>query len=946
MLDNKTLNEKYLHKKFFSFLRMKGVCIKGPLKRSDSDGTVSLLQTPAMKRKQPAFSLVELLMALLVASLLMAALAPVMTKRVSDPDIKVISEAANYDKDSVITIFTDASEQKEFNIPSDASRINITMVGGGGAGGNALYGNKEFTTTQNFTVPKNVKKLRVFMIGGGGGGASGGVGAGTAYGNLGGSTGRQEYAGSSAANTGVKTWTIPSSAKNVPEVDYRCTITGNTKWTLVSDTTKTIEQGGSIVNVKACGGGGGGGCINGGCHIAGGGGGSGGYINKAVPIPSNFSSVQVTIGGGGGGGGGDDRMGSNGVGWGGGGGGSENCSANYASGTSPGGNGAYLCGNCPVTQNFTDAQNGIGTIGGGLGYERVLIYNGLDYCQTTKSGAGSLDGGGGGGGAGSAGNGGGGGGATFFGRYAYSTTADKDFFLVAPGGGGGGGYLGAGGGGGGNGGGKGGDPSLASKTNNGGGSGLNGNKGASVSNASVGGKGGASPIGNNNYCSGGDGSNDPTIAGISGKNGYMEISWGPTTNNPLKCDYSITANGGGGGAAGQITINEINVTPGETLTFEIGAGGLAQAVQGENGNNGKATYIKRGTNILASAAGGYGGKFSSSETTPSQGGSFRNPNIGKNWTEVDYKEKNSYSAGSNGILASTTANTGYGGAGGYSQDIKGSLIAGGIGGNTSKDGLSPLTNNYGAGGGGGSGSQTIGDGTFGKGGAGAAGYIYIEWGGSNGGGGTNGEIVQRVLTNFDMADRKMLINIGKGGSNSSGDANGGTTTLFVKSGGKNVTVSARGGIKGDDGHIDVKDHGNETEFPTDYSALYKDFVQENMNIIMGQKGTDDYGGVGGYLACIYYAKDNEGNKTCAQSVKANDGIEITAGPVRPGCGGSAIPSPLYDAICNAKSTAASPDGGDGKFGGGGGGGAVLNGISGLGGNGGDGFIILEYKSVQ
>ena len=56
-------------------------------------------------RKSFAFSLVEMLMALLVASLLLAALAPVMTKRMTDNEVKIISEAANYDKDSVITIF-------------------------------------------------------------------------------------------------------------------------------------------------------------------------------------------------------------------------------------------------------------------------------------------------------------------------------------------------------------------------------------------------------------------------------------------------------------------------------------------------------------------------------------------------------------------------------------------------------------------------------------------------------------------------------------------------------------------------------------------------------------------------------------------------------------------------------------------------------------------------
>ena len=57
-------------------------------------------------RKSFAFSLVEMLMALLVASLLLAALAPVMTKRMNEADIKVMSQAADYDKNTVFSVFT------------------------------------------------------------------------------------------------------------------------------------------------------------------------------------------------------------------------------------------------------------------------------------------------------------------------------------------------------------------------------------------------------------------------------------------------------------------------------------------------------------------------------------------------------------------------------------------------------------------------------------------------------------------------------------------------------------------------------------------------------------------------------------------------------------------------------------------------------------------------
>lgn len=406
-------------------------------------------------------------------------------------------------------------------------------------------------------------------------------------------------------------------------------------------------------------------------------------------------------------------------------------------------------------------------------------------------------------------------------------------------------------------------------------------------------------------------------------------------------------------------MNEIDVIPNEILTFEIGEGGIAQTVSGKDGNDGKYTYIKRGTNVIASAAGGYGGEYSSSETTPSQGGSNRTHNVGINWTGIDFNSKASFGAGKNGNLATIPFNTSYGGSGGASQDVLGNILAGGNGGNTSKDGLSPLSVNYGAGGGGGTGSQSIGDNTYGIGGAGTSGYIYIEWGGSNGGGGTIGEIVKKSVNNLDPdpKNRIMKIVVGKGGGivvednpdNKEGegaDGNGGISSINIISGGKTVKYEAKGGIRGNDGTMDTGIHGNEMKIPSNFSDIYKEYVQKNMNIAAGQKGEDNYGGMGGYLACILNTKDEEGNTVCAQSVKSNDGMNVTAGPVRPGCGGSSVLSPMYDAICNITNVGTPASGNNGVFGGGGGGGAVLNNIGGKGGNGGNGFVILEYKSVQ
>ena len=130
---------------------------------------------------QRAFSLVEMLMALLVASLLLAALAPVMTKRMDEAKLNISGVgAAQYDKDAIITVF---NNDEVFNVPNDVNSVKVTMIGGGGAGGNSFYGKQEVTTSKSWTVPEGVTKLRVFMIGAGGGGASGGVGTGTAYGN-------------------------------------------------------------------------------------------------------------------------------------------------------------------------------------------------------------------------------------------------------------------------------------------------------------------------------------------------------------------------------------------------------------------------------------------------------------------------------------------------------------------------------------------------------------------------------------------------------------------------------------------------------------------------------------------------------------------------------------------------------------------------------------------
>ena len=98
-------------------------------------------QMPAKKAcnfmsKQRGFSLVEMLMALLVASLLLAALAPVMTKKMDEAAINV---SGVNNKKLAGTPCTQADLLAgECKVPPEAGHINVILVSGGGGGGGAV----------------------------------------------------------------------------------------------------------------------------------------------------------------------------------------------------------------------------------------------------------------------------------------------------------------------------------------------------------------------------------------------------------------------------------------------------------------------------------------------------------------------------------------------------------------------------------------------------------------------------------------------------------------------------------------------------------------------------------------------------------------------------------------------------------------------------------------
>lgn len=912
------------------------------------------------KQQRTAFSLVELLMALLVASLLMAALAPVITRKFAD-NIGITGISAKSDSNTIVKIF---NEDGTFEVPAGILNLKVTMIGGGGAGGNAFYGTEEFTNSSYWTVPENVTKLRVFMVGGGGGGASGNLSQVTAFGSF---SDKNETV--KDFTEGETEYTLPAGAK-IPALDEGCKNAGLSKWKLTSGTSDDYTPGAYMLKVTACGGGGG---SSGHWSLKSnsGGGGSGGYaVDEIFSVPQ--SKIFIKVGGGGGG-----QFQKGGYAAGGGGGwyynnGSQN-QAGAAGGTF-GGNGG----------NYLQASNG--TAGnGGNGSGTLKSYGGYGGSRTDSSsninnfggngGRGSIwGGGGGGGGIGPAGintgfGGGGGGGPTTI--SSAKGTAGTIYFQVggggggggsaqasgsAPGGGGGGGGGGYAGGGGGGGGGlyvkntasnggmagtglanlygsvssgiKGGDGVISTNyiMHGGVGGGAFGGSSGKITNVpnstdvNINSSGVIATIFGNEYCNGGSMS-DATAKVNCGKPGKLRLYWGGT--DIFKCTYNPIPNGGGGGSAGQITITEINVTPGNRLYFEIGNGGDAQNTRGKAGNPGKASYIRLNSpsgTILAQALGGNPGNHSTVAASVSTGGAAQALNLVKNWTE-----KNNFiaSAGTNSILTTAASNKGYGGAGGASYNKDGAKLSGGAGGNSSKNGTSPVATSYGAGGGGGAGATSTNDTIFGTGGAGAGGYIYIEYGGSSGGGGTAGEFLTKTIV---PPSNSVDVIVGKGGNTETGDGTGGISIFG--------TSRARGGAKGNDGGMDKNAHG-------DIKKISEIFVNKNFAEASGQAGHDNYGGIGGYMRYIYQADGG----IPVTSITSSDGTII--GPVIPGCGGKmtfSMSSSLFGTTCNESGTnTAAHEGKNGLFGAGGGGGSVYNNLGGKGGRGGDGVVIIEYK---
>ena len=803
---------------------MKSLSLVRALWRALFNLSKNMLSSTLLFKRNLAFSLVEMLMALLVASLLLAALAPVMTKRMNE-NIHITGEFTQNGSSKIKEISygdskycndiirdTEGNElycEGEYTVPQGFKNITVTAIGAGGGGGTApTAGYVEYTiagSTNNFVTPLMVNKLEATLVSGGAGGGAGG----------------QVLTDVDYVVPGEYTWNVPHIAKN------------------------------SNVFVTACGGGGGGGGTPGGgvnnyteyqSSTAAGDGGGGGYIVNQLVHLNSASTQNIIVGGGGGGGGavataemaqayhgsygagggggGDKWSMSSGIGGRGGkGGGTGGSSRDYGTYMGLGGE----RGDIALTSN-ADGQNGslnlnaLGGTGGGAGnggYARWGEYT--DKMPVTAQGAGGGGGsttgyGGGGGGAGSgAAGGGGGGGATIFG------TRDNQL-AMAPGGGGGGGgcvddvdynastftrawelidgvwtklfglsihsavTLGSGGGGGGGGG-------------IGGGNGGNGGRAYfSWGTAGTPGMGyNSSTIFGSEHCNGGlgdiAGNGRPIKKGGNGKPGAMRISY---------LDYGPGGSGGGAGAV--VPIQPINTMPKELIQIKIGAGGLGikHGYLDENGkivapvevpyNPNITTYIKNKNNdnyllISNNPDGGYGPSTgcSSGETLVvmpwcgnrgwmHNGGSYPSDNIYNSFTGDGHAAYGRTAGNTDFIGSKTYANKTIGGDGGRAK-IFGEFTCEAAKGGTATYPVGKNAQGFGCGGGGGYGLS--------DGGNGSGGYARISWNmywdialnsgkgdykyadlGSGGGGASGNTITETVRVNEGQV---IKIRIGAGG---------------------------------------------------------------------------------------------------------------------------------------------------------------------------------------
>ncbi len=212
--------------------------------------------------------------------------------------------------------------------------------------------------------------------------------------------------------------------------------------------------------------------------------------------------------------------------------------------------------------------------------------------------------------------------------------------------------------------------------------------------------------------------------------------------------------GMGGGGGGGLAWGTFAVTPGETLTVNVGSGGISTSAA--SGTAGTASTILRGATTLLSAGGGGGGPFRS--TAAGAGG-----------LSTGTARQGGGAGGTGGGATGNDAGGGGGGAGGYSGN-------GGVGSGTNAAGSNAAVGS----GGGGGGSYTFRGQGF------AGGGVGVYGAGATGTGGINTNILVTV-TNIVS-----VVYNGLAGTNISGTGTGATFNVTKLSTTYTVTI-ANGG---------------------------------------------------------------------------------------------------------------------------------------------------------
>ena len=122
-------------------------------------------RTAVQKGCKKAFTLAELLTAVLVISIIMVALAPVITKRMKE------NITVQTDNKKGLEIYTNPGTYT-FDVPIGINTLFLQGAGGGGGGAGSTYVEKDvsFTSTTNWTIPSGVNEVTLTITGSGGGG--------------------------------------------------------------------------------------------------------------------------------------------------------------------------------------------------------------------------------------------------------------------------------------------------------------------------------------------------------------------------------------------------------------------------------------------------------------------------------------------------------------------------------------------------------------------------------------------------------------------------------------------------------------------------------------------------------------------------------------------------------------------------------------------------------